>query len=126
MLDPFCGRDKAGKVPLNGTTVSPYTCNPIEAYRAEANQFVSHLKIMIDSMGISVTDDIDVRGRAINPFVVSEFDEANQSHTPVLAVVKPGVAQPYGLDNNLQHVEIDFDAEDAGDNLDDFLGGFAA
>jgi hypothetical protein len=57
---------------------------------------------------------------------VSELNEANQSDKPVLAVVKPGVAQPYGLDNNLQRVEIDFDAEDAGDNLADFLGKFEA
>jgi hypothetical protein len=103
-----------------------YTYNPIEAYRAEANEFVSHLKIMIDCMGISVTDAIDVGGRAINPFVVSELNEANQSDKPVLAVVKPGVEQPYGLDNNLQRVEIDFDAEDAGDNLAEFLGKFEA
>ncbi|MEJ2310104.1 MAG: TIR domain-containing protein [Gammaproteobacteria bacterium] len=57
----------------------------------------------------------------VSPFVVSELNKAKSSQKPVLAVIKPGIEQPYGLDEELNRVEIDLDAEYASDELADVV-----
>ena len=43
-----------------------YTYNPVDEYKQETESFIKHIKIMMDAMGLSVLDGIDIGGRAID------------------------------------------------------------
>lgn len=59
-----------------------------------------------------------------SPFVVSELNKAQASQKPVVAVLKSGVEQPYGLDESLNRIEIDLESDYASDELADIVGKF--
>lgn len=52
-----------------------YTYNPVDAYKQETETFISHIKIMIEAMGITLLDGMDVGGWAID----TEIEKKDQS-----------------------------------------------
>lgn len=118
------------------------------SYGSEDRRLVSQVRGKLESRGYEVLDATDVEpglpqdaavskmvrdsdlvmgfvtSDFVSPFVVSELNKANQSEKPVLAIVKSGLEQPYGLDEDLNRIEVDLESEYVSDELADVLGKF--
>jgi hypothetical protein len=118
------------------------------SYGAEDRKLVSQVRGKLEAWGYEILDSSDaepglpldavvnkmvrdsdlvmgfITSDFASPLVVSELNRANQSEKPVLAIVMPGLEQPYGLDEDLNRIEFNLDSEYAGEELADLLSKF--
>ncbi|MEW8338494.1 MAG: hypothetical protein AB2708_01480 [Candidatus Thiodiazotropha taylori] len=86
-----------------------YTYNPVDAYKQETDAFISYIKIMIEAMGITILDGVDVGGWAID----AEIEKRINQSDALIAVMSPWedaagqtVIPPYVLSEfNIAHIQ---------------------
>lgn len=62
-----------------------YTYNPVDAYKQETDDFIKHIKIMIEAMGLRVLDGVDIGGWAID----EEIQKRITTSDALIAVMTP-------------------------------------
>lgn len=62
-----------------------YTYNPVDEFKQDTEEFIKYLKIMLESMGMQVSDGVDVGGRAID----SEIEKRIEASDALIAVMTP-------------------------------------
>ena len=62
-----------------------YTYNPVNTYKLETEEFIKHIKIMIEAMGIQVRDGVDVGGWAID----TEIQKRIKASDALIAIMTP-------------------------------------